>query len=146
LEAARAQMRADEATLSIARKRLADTELRAPSDGIVQTRIHEAGAVLLPNSPVYVLALVQPLWVRAFVDEPRLGQVRPGMKAAIGRDGGGEPHGGQVGFISPTAEFTPKNVETPELRTGLVYRLRVVLDGPADDLRQGMPVTVQLKP
>jgi HlyD family secretion protein len=147
LEAARAQSRADEAALSIARRRLADTELRAPSDGIVQTRIHEPGAVLLPNSAVYTLALVEPVWVRAFVDEPRLGLVRPGMKAEVVTDTAPDkPFIGQVGFISPVAEFTPKTVETPELRTGLVYRLRVVVDGAGEGLRQGMPVTVRLRP
>lgn len=147
LEAARAQLRADDATLSIARRRLADTELKAPSDGIVQTRIHEAGAVLLPNSAVYTLALVDPVWVRAFVDEPRLGLVKPGMKAEVVTDSApGKPFAGQVGFVSPVAEFTPKTVETPELRTGLVYRLRVVVEGAAGNLRQGMPVTVRLRP
>lgn len=145
LEAARAQMRADEAALSIARRRLADAELAAPGEGTILTRIHEPGAVLLPNTPVYTLALAKPVWARAFVDEPRLGIVKPGMKATVLTDGGGR-YAGQVGFISPVAEFTPKSVETPELRTGLVYRLRVVVAEPDEALRQGMPVTVRLEP
>jgi HlyD family secretion protein len=81
--------------------------------------------------------------VRAYVDEPDLGRVHPGMIATVATDtGNAKTYRGRVGFISPVAEFTPKSVETPELRTDLVYRLRVIVDEPDDGLRQGMPVTV----
>jgi HlyD family secretion protein len=84
------------------------------------------------------------VWVRTYVDEPDLGQVYPGQKATVRTDSGGV-YKGQVGFISPQAEFTPKTVETTELRTDLVYRLRVIVADPDEGLRQGMPVTVILE-
>src|SRR4029079_8274078 len=95
---------------------------------------------------VFSVTLPRPLWVRAYVAEPDLGAVRPGMAAEIATDGAGaKRYRGHVGFISPVAEFTPKSVETKELRTDLVYRLRVIVDDADGSLRQGMPVTVTLK-
>ena len=82
--------------------------------------------------------------MRTYVNERDLGLIRPGMPAAVITDSAPDrPYSGHIGFISPTAEFTPKTVETRELRTDLVYRLRVVVDNPDGGLRQGMPVTVQ---
>jgi HlyD family secretion protein len=144
-EAARSELRAAENALELARHRLADTRLYAPADGTVLTRILEPGAVVLPNSPVYTLALADVVWVRAYLSEPDLGRVFPGMKAEITSDSFPDrTHEGWVGFISPTAEFTPKPVETPDLRTSLVYRTRIYVRNPDHTLRQGMPVTVRL--
>lgn len=140
---ARAQVDGERATLDLMRRRLADAVLTAPSDGVVMTRVREPGAMTLPGSNVATLALSAPMQVRAWVAEPDLERVRPGMEADIVTDGGRTYHG-QVGFISPVAEFTPKSVETRELRTSLVYRLRVVVSDPDESLRQGMPVTVHL--
>jgi HlyD family secretion protein len=121
-----------------------DTEIRAPNDGIILVRVREPGAVVAQGSTVYTLMQDRPLWIRTYVDEPALGWVYPGQKALVTTDSGGK-YEGQVGFISPQAEFTPKTVETPQLRTDLVYRLRVIVDTPDQALRQGMPVTVVLK-
>jgi len=144
-EAARAELQADENALALARHRLADTKLYAPADGTVVTRILEPGAVVLPNSPAYTLALADPVWVRTYLSERDLGRVFPGMKAEITNDSFPDrKHEGWVGFISPTAEFTPKPVETPDLRTSLVYRTRIYVRKPDRTLRQGMPVTVRL--
>ncbi|MFN3076247.1 MAG: secretion protein HlyD [Alphaproteobacteria bacterium] len=145
LDAARASLRSDEATVALAGRRLADTELFAPEDGVILTRIREPGGVLSSGSPVYTLALKNPVWVRAYVSEPELGRVHPGMTVRIRTDSRPDrPYAGQVGFISPTAEFTPRSVETTDLRTSLVYRLRVVVNDPDAALRQGMPVTLEL--
>lgn len=142
---AAAQLRAAEATLDSARTSLEDTELRAPNDGVILSRVRETGAVVSPADTVFVLSLTQPVWVRAYVAEPDLGRIHPGMKVEVTSDTRPkEAYQGTIGFISPVAEFTPKSVETPELRTDLVYRLRVVIDEPGPDLRQGMPVTVRL--
>lgn len=144
---ARAQLRAREADLTVALRRLAYTRLFAEDQGMIKTRIVEPGAVVLPQTPVYAVALLDPAWVRTYVPEPDLGKVRPGMKAQVFTDT--EPsraYDGWVGFISPVAEFTPKTVETAELRTSLVFRVRVYVENPDNSLRQGMPVTVRLKP
>jgi len=144
-QAAEAQLRADQNALELAEHRYADAKLYAPAAGTVLTRILEPGAVVLPNTPAYTLALSDPVWVRAYLSEPDLGRVFPDMKAVIHSDSfPGHHYEGWVGFISPTAEFTPKPVETPDLRTSLVYRIRVYVKNPDHTLRQGMPVTVEL--
>lgn len=146
IAAGSAGVQAATARLEQAKTRLSDTQLHAPSDGIILTRVTEPGAVVSTGQTVYALCLHTPVWVRAYVDEPELGKVKPGIKALIFTDSEPDrPYTGQVGFISPEAEFTPKSVETAQLRTALVYRLRIIADNPGN-LRQGMPVTVRLLP
>ncbi|HVV70773.1 MAG TPA: secretion protein HlyD [Verrucomicrobiae bacterium] len=145
-----AQAKADllraEAALASAELRVQDTVLKAPSDGVVLTRAQEPGAILQPGTTILTVSLTRPVWVRVYIPEPELGHVHPGMKVQVLSDSNpGHPYSGQIGYISPRAEFTPKNVETAELRTSLVYRLRVVVENPDDALRQGMPVTVKLQ-
>jgi HlyD family secretion protein len=94
---------------------------------------------------VFSLAITDPKWVRAYVSEPDLGRVRPGMAASVAVDSFPERRfDGWVGFIAPVAEFTPKTVQTEELRTSLVYEVRVFVKDPSNDLRLGMPATVHL--
>jgi HlyD family secretion protein len=143
IAAARAQLANGEAAFRIAQRQLKDAELLAPNGGVVLTRVREAGAIVNPGETVLVLSLTSPVWVRTYVSEVDLGRVRPGQEVEIATDTPGIPTlKGRIGFISTTAEFTPKTVETRELRTALVYRLRVVVDDPQGVLRQGMPVTV----
>ncbi|HEV7318659.1 MAG TPA: secretion protein HlyD [Ensifer sp.] len=145
IEAAQAQVLAAEAKLESARTSLADTRLVAPNAGTVLSRVREVGAIVAPSDMVFVVSLNEPVWVRAYVSEPDLGRVHPGMAVEVTSDSAPDHrYKATVGFISPVAEFTPKSVETPELRTDLVYRLRIVVDKPGPDLRQGMPVTVHL--
>lgn len=132
-----------EAALAIARDNMYYTEVFAPSDGIILSRIREPGTVVNPGDPVYTLSVSSPVWIRAYVDEPHLGSIYYGMEAKIYTDSG-EAYTGQIGFISPVAEFTPKTVETTQLRTDLVYRLRIYANNPDCYLKQGMPVTVKL--
>lgn len=139
-----ANVKRAEAQLASARLQLADTVLTAPSDGIIFTRAVEPGSMLAAGSTVLTLSLRSPVWVRAYVAEPQLGQAQPGRKLLVYRDGRSQPYAAVVGFVSPTAEFTPKNVETADLRTAQVYRLRVIITQPDAALRQGMPVTVKL--
>jgi HlyD family secretion protein len=142
IDAAEAQFDTEKAQLIEMERRLADADLVAPNDGVVLTRAREEGAIIQPGETVFTLTLDRPVWVRAYVDERDLGRVRPGMRLLIHTDAaGGKLYHGSVGFISPLAEFTPKSVETPALRTDLVYRLRVVVSDADQGLRQGMPVT-----
>jgi HlyD family secretion protein len=125
---------------------LNDTKLFAPEVGTILTRIREPGSVVVVGQPVFTLSILSPVWIRAYVQEPELGRVRPGMIAEITTDTPEFPTWkGRVGFISPVAEFTPKAVETTSLRTDLVYRIRVMVDNPGWKLKQGMPVTVKLQ-
>jgi HlyD family secretion protein len=143
---AKAELTRAEAALASAELRMQDTVLKAPSEGVVLTRAQEPGAILQAGTTVLTVSLLRPVWVRAYVQEPDLGKVSPGTKVQVFTDSRpGKPYAGQVGYVSPRAEFTPKNVETPELRTSLVYRLRVVVENPDEGLRQGMPVTVNVE-
>lgn len=138
---AEAQLELARADVRQAELNLADTRLCAPSDAIVMTRAVEPGTMLAAGSPVLTLSLRHPVWVRAYVDEPLLDRVRPGARVRVETDGG-LSFGGTVGFVSPQAEFTPKTVESAEIRTTLVYRLRIVVDEPCEGLNQGAPVVV----
>ena len=134
-----------QARLATAKNNLADTKILSPSDGTIFTRVYEPGAIIQQSMPVYALSLHDPVWVRAYIEEPDLGRIKPGMKANVETDRKGSATlTGTIGFISPQAEFTPKNVETRALRTDLVYRVRVLVNDPQGDLRQGMPVTVTI--
>lgn len=139
------QVKLAEAKLAAAKTRLNDTKIFAPNDGIILTRVQEDGAIVNMGSPVYTLSLVKPVWARVYVDEPDLGKIYPNMPVKVYTDSRPDkPYDGHIGFISPVAEFTPKNVETTNLRTDLVYRLRVVINKPDKYLRQGMPVTANI--
>jgi HlyD family secretion protein len=140
IAAARADLQASEAELELAGRDLSDADLAAPDDGVVEDRILEPGDMASPQKPVLTLALDNPLWVRVYVPETDLPRIRPGMKAWVTTDGfPGRRYEGWVGYVSPTAEFTPKSVETPEVRTKLVYQVRVFVRNPQGELRLGMP-------
>jgi HlyD family secretion protein len=143
---ARAVLKAREAEIALLETRLEDTVLLAPSKGVVQSRVLEPGEMATPTRPVVVLALNDPKWVRAWLPAPDLGRVRSGMPAKVYSDSFPErAFQGWVGFMSPQAEFTPKSVQTTDLRTQLVYETRIWVDDPGDELRLGMPVTVAVE-
>jgi HlyD family secretion protein len=143
IAAAKNNLETLKASLSLLKIRLADMTLTSPSAGVIQNRILEPGEMASPNRPVVTMALTDPKWVRAFVPEPDLGRINLGMKAEILSDSfPNQKFEGWIGFISPVAEFTPKTVETEDLRTKLVYEVRVYVHDSKDLLRLGMPVTV----
>ena len=143
IAAAQATLKAETAALALAQKELADTQLYAPADGVIQNRILEPGDMANPQTPVFTLALDNPVWVRAYLPEPEMGKVALGMRAWIESDSfPGQRFPGWIGYISPVSEFTPKNVETTQLRSQLVYRVRVYACNPDHRLRLGMPATV----
>ena len=144
IAAARAQRAQAEAEKEEAEIALADTELISPSDGILLNRVEEAGAVVQNGQTIVILSLDTDVWIYVYVDEPDLGKLSPGGKVFIRTDSSDKVYTGQIGYISPEAEFTPKNVETEKLRTDLVYRVRIIADAPDNGLRQGMPVTVTI--
>jgi|688.fasta_scaffold03399_24 HlyD family secretion protein len=144
-QTATANLKQAEASHGVALKNLYDTEVYAPSDGTILTRVREPGSVVREGDSVYTLSILSPVWIRAFVSEQDLGRIYPGMPAEVFTDSRkGFAYKGKIGFISPVAEFTPKTVETTQLRTDLVYRLRIYVDNPDWGLLQGMPVTVKL--
>jgi HlyD family secretion protein len=142
---AAARLEGFEAQVALLRRQLADTELSSPVDAVVRSRILEPGEIATPQKPVLTLAVTDPKWIRTYVGEPDLGKIRPGAPATVSTDSlPARRINGRVGYISSTAEFTPKTLQTEELRSSLVYEVRIVVQDPADQLRLGMPVTVHL--
>ena len=144
IDAARADLATAVAESDAARADLDDAVLLAPSAGVLLTRVREPGAIVGAGETVFTLTIDRPARVRAYVAEPDLSRVRPGMAVRVTTDGGGRAYHGVIGYVSPTAEFTPKTVETRSLRADLVYRLRVAVSDPDAGLRQGQPVSVTI--
>ena len=139
------QLESARAASALIQRQLDEAELRAPHDAVVRARLLEVGDLASPQRPVYTLAIVKPKWVRAYVPEPRLSQLQPGMAASVTTDAApNQALPARLGYISAVAEFTPKTVQTEELRTSLVYEVRFLVDDPRDQLRLGMPATVHL--
>jgi HlyD family secretion protein len=143
---AQAQLEVARAELALLNHQLEQAELKAPIDAVVRARLMEPGDMASPQRPVFTLAITDPKWVRAYITEVDLGRVKPGMAATLSTDSHPEqPLAGKVGYISSVAEFTPKTVQTEDLRSSLVYEIRILVDDAEDRLRLGMPVTVRLR-
>lgn len=138
------------AAKNYAQNQLDYTKIYAPDDGIVMVRVQEPGATVNKGQIVYSISKNKPVWVRAYVNETDLGNIKYGQKVRVNTDtvnpdtGKLRTYTGQIGFISPVAEFTPKTVQSTDLRTDLVYRIRVYIDDIDEYLRQGMPVTINV--
>ena len=144
-DAALAGFHSAQAGLELARRALVDASLYSPDNGVIQERILEPGDMATPQLPVYTLAMTDPLWVRVYVKEGDLGKIRPGMRAEVATDSyPNKRYNAWLGYISPTAEFTPKSVETTEVRSSLVYQVRIFVCNPQNELRLGMPATVTI--
>ena len=142
IDAAEAQLESLRIQLENAEYNLAQATLIAPEDGVIRSRLLEPGDMASPAVPVYTLSLNTKKWVRAYISEENLFRIHEGQAAKVTIDGVSSPIDGQVGYISGTAEFTPKTVQTTELRTALMYEVRIYVDDPDNLLRLGMPATV----
>ncbi len=142
---AQAMLKQAQAQRAQAELDLKDAVLYSPSAGTILTRVVEPGSMLSAGSTVLSLSLTSPVWIRTYVSETQLSQAQPGRTVLIYTDSRPDrPYHGKIGFVSPSAEFTPKTVETADLRTHLVYRLRIIVNDADASLRQGMPVTLTL--
>lgn len=142
---AEAQLAAAQANLALLRHQIEQGQLKAPVDAVVRSRLREPGDIVTSAMAVFALALTEPKWIRVYASELDLGRIMPGMDAQVFADSKpDQPIAGKVGYISSVAEFTPKTVQTEELRTSLVYEVRVVVEDTDDALRLGQPVTVHL--
>lgn len=146
LKALNAQAEQATAQLRVAEDDLMKSRLHAPFDGFVTVKDVEEAEYVQPGTPVITLARLDRVWVRTYVPETQLGRVYLGQKAEVMSDTyPGKTYPGTVTFISPEAEFTPKNVQTTEERVKLVFRIKVTLDNPRQELKPGMPVDVVLR-
>jgi membrane fusion protein YbhG len=142
---ARANVSEASATLGLSRVNLGYTTLSAPSAGVITVRQAEIGEVVVPGTPVVTLADLDHIWLRAYIAEPDLGRIRWGQDATVTTDTyPGKQYHGRISFISSTAEFTPKSVQTYKERVILVYRIKIDIDNPNHELKPGMPADAHI--
>ncbi|WP_353141215.1 HlyD family efflux transporter periplasmic adaptor subunit [Acinetobacter pragensis] len=143
--AAKAQVEATKANLELMNYKIAQSQLISPTNAVVRARLQEPGDMAAAQKTVYTLALTDPKWVRVYVNETDLSQIKSGASAQVIRDSSpDQPIQGKIGFISSVAEFTPKSVQTEDIRTTLVYEVRVLVKDENDQLKMGQPVTVKI--
>ncbi|NUG11780.1 HlyD family efflux transporter periplasmic adaptor subunit [Acinetobacter seifertii] len=144
-EATKAQYDATKANLDLINYNLSQAVLKSPVNAVVRARLQEVGDMTTAQKVVYTLALTDPKWVRAYANEKDLSSIHMGGTAQVIRDAyPNQPINGKIGYISSVAEFTPKTVQTDEIRTTLVYEVRVYVNDPNDQLKMGQPVTVKI--
>lgn len=142
--AAEARVAAADAQIRILEKSVEDAVVSAPISGVVSTVIADAGEMVGPRTPLAVITDLDHAWANVFVDEPIVPRVRLGQPATVYTDAGGAPIQGTISYISPRAEFTPRNVQTADDRAQLVYRLKIAVDNRSGVLKSGMPVEAEL--
>lgn len=149
-DAAEAAYQAAIASKELAENQLKYTKIYSPDNGVVTTRIQEPGAIVAAGQGIYTICKSKPMWVRAYISEPNLGNIKYGMKVKVLTDTIDpktrqlREYEGRVGYISPVAEFTPKTVESTDQRTNLVYKIRVYIENIDEFLRHGMPTTIRI--
>ena len=143
VEAALARVAAVDAQLAVFEKRRGDATVVAPVDGIVTQALADKGEVVAPRMPLFVLTDMDHAWANLFVPEPLMPRLVIGQAAEVLTDAG-DTLSGTVTYVSPQAEFTPRNVQTADERSRLVYRIKVTVDNSAGVLKQGMPVDAEL--
>jgi HlyD family secretion protein len=145
VDQARARLQQAEEALALARTRLGYATLAAPMDGVVLAENVEAGEFVAAGTPVVTIGALDPVWLRAYIGETDLGRVRLGQSARVVTDSyPGKAYQGTVTFIAQDAEFTPKNVQTEKERVKLVYRIKITLPNPDQELKPGMPADAEL--
>ena len=143
LEGARARVATVDAQLAVLEKAVRDAQVTAPTGGVVTQKLVDAGEIVAPRMPLVVVTDLDHAWANVFVPEPAVPKITLGQAATVRTDAGSTVQG-KVTFISPRAEFTPRNVQTAEERSRLVYRIKVSVDNSAGILKQGMPVDVTM--
>jgi HlyD family secretion protein len=144
VDAARARVATVDAQLAILDKSLKDAQVVSPVDGIVTTKLVDQGELLAARTPLVVVTDLDHAWANLFVPEPMVPRVKIGQAATVFTDAGGDGITGKVTFVSAKAEFTPRNVQTADERSKLVYRIKVSVDNSQGVLKQGMPVDAEL--
>jgi HlyD family secretion protein len=140
IAAARARVASAEAEIAVLDKAIADAVVRSSTGGIVTEKLHEVGEIVSPRTALIVVTNLDEAWAEVFIDEPYIPRLRLGQAVTVHTDAGGDGIPGKVSYISPKAEFTPRNVQTAEERSKLVYRIKIAVDNRAGVLKDGMPV------
>ena len=142
IEAARAQVAGADAQIATLEHDRAEATVAAPSDGVVTSRLVEPGELVAVGTPLIVVIDLDHAWADAYVEEPLVPSLKIDEAATVITDAGNRL-AGRIAFISPQAEFTPRNVQTASERAKLVYRVKVTVDNRQGVLKPGMPVEVE---
>jgi HlyD family secretion protein len=135
-----ADIAARRADVAIIATQLADTEAISPIDGVALVKAAEPGEIIAAGTTVVTVGDIEHPWLRAYVGEHDLGRVKLGDKVNVTTDSfPGKVYSGRVSFISSEAEYTPKQIQTPEERSKLVYRVKIELENPRQELKSNMP-------
>ena len=144
IEGARARIAVVDAQIAALEKSREDGTVRAPIAGTVSERLLDPGEMAAPRTPIAVITDLDHAWAEVFVDEPDMPRIKLGQQAIVYTDAGGSGLPGKVSFISPKAEFTPRNVQTADDRSKLVYRAKIAVDNSKGILKQGMPIEADI--
>lgn len=144
IDAARARLAGVDAQIATLEKAMNDATVLAPASGMVTQKLLDKGELIAPRTPLLVVADLDHVWANVYVDEPLVPRVTLGQTATVFTDAGGPGIEGTITFISPKAEFTPRNVQTAEERSKLVFRVKVTVDNQKGVLKQGMPVEAEI--
>lgn len=144
IDGGRARVAAADAQIAVLEKAVHDAGVVAPVSGVITQKLVDAGEIVMRGTPLVVITDLDHAWANLFVPEPVIPRVKLGQPAAVRTDAGGQALSGTITFISPKAEFTPRNVQTAEERSKLVYRIKVSVDNRAGVLKSGMPVDAEL--
>jgi HlyD family secretion protein len=144
LDAARARVAATDAQIAVLEKARTDADIVAPVTGTVTQKLADKGELAMPRTPILVVTDLDNAWANLFVPEPLIPRVKLGQPATVFTDAGGPGIAGKVTYVSPRAEFTPRNVQTADERSRLVYRIKVSVDNRDGVLKPGMPVDAEL--
>jgi len=145
IDAARARLAGADAQIATLEKARRDATVTAPAPGMVTQKLVDEGELLAPRTPIVVVANLDEVWANVYVDEPLIPRVTLGQTATVFTDAGGPGIDGKVTFISPKAEFTPRNVQTAEERSKLVFRVKITVNNENGVLKQGMPVEAEIR-
>lgn len=145
IDAARARLAGADAQVATLEKARRDATVVTPASGMVTQKLADEGELLAPRTPIVVVADLDEVWANVYVDEPLVPRVTLGQAATVFTDAGGPGIEGKVTFISPKAEFTPRNVQTAEERSKLVFRVKVTVNNEKGVLKQGMPVEAEIR-
>jgi len=143
-DAGLARVASADAQIATQQKAVADAVVTAPVTGTVTERLVEAGEIIQPRAPILIVTNLDQVWANVYVDEPVVPRLKVGQAATLFTDAGGPGIQGVISYVSPSAEFTPRNVQTAEDRSKLVYRVKVTVDNKEGVLKSGMPVEAEI--
>jgi len=143
IAAARTRVAGTDVQIAAIEKSLADAVVKSPVTGVVTSKLVDAGETVPPRAPIAVISDLEHAWANVYVDEPVVPLLKLGQAVTLVTDAG-QRVPGTISYISPRAEFTPRNVQTADERSKLVYRIKVAVDNREGVLKPGMPVEAEI--